>query len=64
MTADYLDACDLIFERGILSKQMAKGVNSAVLENMKDGFQFFVKMFEKLKEKGKCKVSLLKQPLE
>ena len=51
MTADYLDACDLIFERGILSKQMAKGVNSAVLENMKDGFQFFVKMFEKVNVK-------------
>lgn len=35
LTADYLDACNLIFERGILSRKMIKGVNSPVLENIK-----------------------------
>lgn len=52
LTADYLEACNLIFERGILSRKMIKGVNSPVLENIKDGFQFFVNWFEKHKEKG------------
>jgi len=52
LTADYLDACNLIFERGILSRKTIKGVNSPVLENIKDGFQFFVDWFEKHKEKG------------
>lgn len=45
LTADYLDACNLIFERGILSRRMVQGVNSPVLENIKDGFQFFINWF-------------------
>ena len=52
LTADYLDVCNLIFERGILSRKMIKEVNSSVLENIKDGFQLFVNWFEKHKEKG------------
>ena len=55
ITANYLEACNLIFERGILSRQRVKGMNSPVIENMKDGFQFFVDWFQKHKEKGKCK---------
>ena len=55
ITANYLEACNLIFERGILSGQRVKGMKSPVIENMKDGSQFFVDWFQKHKEKGKCK---------
>lgn len=54
-TADYLEACNQIFERGILSRQRVKGMNSPVIENMKDGFQFFADLFQKHKERGKSK---------
>ena len=52
LTADCLIACNLIFERGILSRKVTKGINFPVLENIKDGFQFFVNWFGKHKEKG------------
>lgn len=54
-TADYLEACNHIFERGILSRQRVKGMNSPVIENMKDDFQFFADLFQKHKERGKSK---------
>ena len=52
LTADYLQPCNVIFENGILSKKMLKGINSTVIENIKDGFQFFVDYIEKHKGKG------------
>lgn len=52
LTADYLQACNQIFERGILARKIVKGLNSPVLENIKDGFSFFVKWYEKHKLKG------------
>ena len=47
ITANYLEACNLIFERGILSTQRVKGMNSPVVENKKDGFQFFCGLVSK-----------------
>ena len=54
-TAQYLQSCNLIFERGILSKKMIKAMNSPVIENIKDGFQYFVDWCEKHDAKGTFK---------
>ena len=52
LTADYLQASNRIFKNGILSKKMLKGMNSPVIENIKDGLKVFVDWFEKHKENG------------
>lgn len=40
-TAQYLEACHMIFERGILSHKLVKCPDCQVLNNIKEGFQFF-----------------------
>ena len=60
MSADYLEACNLIFERGIFSRQRVKGMNSPVIENMKDGFQFLRIGFKSTKRKVNVNFGLRK----
>ena len=52
-TSQYLEACNLIFEKGILSKKMVRALNSSVIQNIRDGFTFFVDWFEKHQAQGK-----------
>ena len=40
-TAEYLEACNLIFEKGILSKKIIRSMDSPVICNIKKGFLFF-----------------------
>jgi len=40
-TAKYLDACNLLFERGILSRRRINGIDSQVLTNIRNGMKFF-----------------------
>ena len=46
-TAQYLEACNLLFEQGILSHSI---VSSTVLENMKKGYEYFKEWYQELKE--------------
>ncbi len=41
MTSEYLEACHLIFEKGILSHMTISTKYQRVLENIKEGFSFF-----------------------
>ena len=42
LTVDYLKACNKIFERGILGKEVfINDVSSPIVVNMEEGFQFF-----------------------
>jgi len=43
MTANFLEACHLIFEKGILSHMMITPKYQRVLENIEKGFSFFKK---------------------
>lgn len=50
---EYLDACRQLFERGILSHEKVTTNQSVVLQNMADGFAFFVGWADYAWEKGK-----------
>ena len=40
-TAAYLDACNLLFEQGLLSRQRINNRDSPILANIKRGMSFF-----------------------
>ena len=40
-TGEYLDACNLLFEQGLLSHHRVNNKDSSVLENIKKGMSFF-----------------------
>ena len=50
---EYLDACRQLFERGILSHEKVTTDQSVVLQNMSDGYAFFVGWADYAWEKGK-----------
>ena len=41
--ASYLEACNLIFENGLLSRRRINSLNSPVIQNIKKGMDFFEK---------------------
>jgi len=41
--ADFLEACNLIFEKGLLSKRRINSMNSPAIQNIKKGMAFFEK---------------------
>ena len=41
-SAEYVEACKLIFEKGIPSKKIIRSMDSPVIRNIKKGFQFFI----------------------
>ena len=41
MVVQFLEACHLIFEKGILSHQRINNANSPVLQNIRQGMDFF-----------------------
>jgi len=52
-TAKFLHACNLIFEKGILSHAFVTSVeNSAVIKNIKRGWEYFVEWAEEHHNKG------------
>ena len=54
MTANYLQACHLIFEKGILSHLTITERYQQVLENNKKGFSFFTNWSLSHQRTGKC----------
>ena len=54
MTANYLQACHLIFEKGILSHLTIAERYQQVLENIKKGFSFFTDWSLSHQRTGKC----------
>ena len=50
LTADYLTACSMIFENGILSHQKITSINSKPLTNITEGMKWFLKWKEELQE--------------
>lgn len=47
-TAEYLEACNLLFEQGILSHSIVDNENSQVLKNMKQGFSYFSEWYDEM----------------
>ena len=41
--ANFLEACNLIFEKGLLNKRRINSMNSSVIQNIKKGMAFFEK---------------------
>jgi len=50
--ADFLEACHLIIEKGLLSKCRVDSLNSPVLHNAKKGMALFEKWCHKHEETG------------
>jgi len=51
-TAEYLEACNLIFEKGILSKKIIRSMDSSVICNIKKGFLFFTDWYNRHQRTG------------
>ena len=45
-TAKFLHACNLTFEKGVLSHAFISSENSSILKNVKSGWQYFVEWAE------------------
>jgi len=41
--ASFLEACNLIFENGLLSSRRVRSMNSPIIQNIKRGMEFFEK---------------------
>lgn len=50
--ASYLEACDLIFENGLLSRRRINSLNSPVIQNIKKGMDYFEKWCRSHEETG------------
>jgi len=53
LTLQYLEACNKIFEKGLLSHDKICDVDSKVLNSIGAGFSFFEKWHEELSQGGK-----------
>lgn len=51
-TTEFLEACNLLFEKGILSKKIIRSMDSPVIRNIRKGFKFFSDWYEKHKQTG------------
>ena len=51
-TLEYLEACNLLFERGFLSHDRVRGMNSDVILNINKGFSYFTEWLDSLLRKG------------
>ena len=52
-TIEYLDACRQLFERGILSHEKITDEHSSVLQNMSNGYNFYVGWADYAWEQGR-----------
>lgn len=55
-TAQYLEACNMLFERGILSHDSIHSSHRDVLNNMKIGFKYFTEWHEEMIAAGRYTV--------
>jgi hypothetical protein len=51
-TLKYLEACNKLFERGLLSHAKIRSKESEALSNIQKGFSFFSKWLESLFDEG------------
>ncbi len=58
-TAEYLEACNLLFEQGILSHSTINVVKDGVLQNMEKGYKYFKEWYQELRESG-TQISIIK----
>ena len=59
--AQFLEACNLIFEKGLLSKRRISSMNSPVIQNIKKGMSFFEKWCHDHEGTGILTVTTLKK---
>ena len=50
--ASYLQACNLLFENGLLSRHRINSLNSSAIQNIKKGMDFFEKWCRSHEETG------------
>ena len=46
-STEYLEACNLLFEKGILSKKIIRRMDSPVISYLRKGFKYFTERYEK-----------------
>ena len=51
-TLEYLEACNLLFERGFLSHDRVRSTSAEVLQNINNGFRYFTNWLDSLLTKG------------
>ena len=52
LTLSYLEACNKVFERGLLSHDKVTSSDCKVILNIQEGYQFFTKWLDEIYEKG------------
>ena len=52
LVVDYLEACNKIFERGLLAHVRIPSYPNQILENMEQGYSFFTRWLDSLLENG------------
>ena len=52
LTLHYLEACNKLFERGLLSHDKVTSSTCQVIVNIEEGYQFFTKWLDEIYEKG------------
>ena len=52
LTLEFLEACNKIFEQGLLSHDKVDIIDCRVLRNIKDGYEFFTKWLNNIYEQG------------
>lgn len=55
-TLSYLEACNKIFEQGLLSHEKVSSSDHQVIINIKDGYQFFKGWLDEIYEMGMCSI--------
>lgn len=51
-TLKYLEACNKLFEKGLLSHSKIRGLDSEVLDNINQGLSFFLNWLESIHDEG------------
>ena len=48
----YLEACNLLFEQGFLSRGRVRSLEADIIKNIDKGFQYFTKWIDSILDKG------------
>ena len=51
-TLEYLEACNLLFERGFLSHDRVRSMNADVIQKINKGFSYFTEWLDSLLSEG------------
>lgn len=57
-TLEYLEACNLLFERGFLSHDRVRSMSADVIQNINKGFSYFIEWLDSLLKRRYTYVSL------